>query len=394
MDRKQQRTRIRALIDQYLEVVNSEKNKRNMKLWDYPYEWNRDKWRGIRPSKDRNAVPFMAELDISLWRKFCGNTSLIDFYSDPYTHLELQLSHRIKHSELLDDNIVYTDEAFIWFGVVTELGIFGSTINFYEHKEGWIKEPILKDYEDIEKLTPPDFYKSGVMPKIHEFYEVFSELCQGKLKVMFPELARGPFCIAAHLRGLEDMFCDMLTEEDFVHKLMRFVTDSHKAWTEERNKFIKVEKHKCRLFNDEIDSPSISPAMYDNLIFPYEKELAEYYGGVRYFHSCGKLTPFLTSINKLPDLDVCHIGPWTSYKDGDRIFGDKTALEICLHPVRDIMTADETQMRSKLEDIIDKCKHNNYFVRADTFMPSGEINEQVEKIYKWVEIAKEYFGKK
>ncbi|MDF2524482.1 MAG: hypothetical protein K0R31_2123, partial [Clostridiales bacterium] len=49
---------------------------------------------------------------------------------------------------------------------------------------------------------------------------------------------------------------------------------------------------------------------------------------------------------------------------------------------------------NKLTDIIEKCKHNNFSVRADTFMPQGELLEQLAKIQSWVEIAKEYFSDK
>ncbi|MDF2524366.1 MAG: uroporphyrinogen decarboxylase superfamily, partial [Clostridiales bacterium] len=212
VSRKEQTKRIKDLVDQYLEIVHSDKNKRNMELWKNPYDWNRDKLRALVPSKKSNAIPFIAEVDISLWRKFSNDTNLKDYYSDPFVNMEFQLQQKINHFKLFDDNFIYTDELYIWFGVVTELSIFGSEVNFYEHKEGWIKEPVLKNIEDIDNLTPPDFYKSGTMPKIHEFYEVMSELAEGKLKVMFPELARGPFCIAAHLRGLEDMLCDVKLE--------------------------------------------------------------------------------------------------------------------------------------------------------------------------------------
>ncbi|MGE4283163.1 MAG: uroporphyrinogen decarboxylase family protein [Clostridia bacterium] len=394
MPRTEQIKRIKGLIDQYAELVHSEKNQKNMKLWDNPYDWNRDKLRGLVPSKTRKTAPFVVELDVSIWKKICNIENLSDYYNDPYVNIETQLTSRINHAKLFADNYIYTDEIFIWFGVTTELNIFGSEVIFPKHKDGWIKEPIIKDEEDLKRLAPPDFYKSGFMPKIHQYYEIFNELCDGKLKVMFPELARGPFCIAAHLRGLEDMLCDVLVEPDFVHKTMRFVTDAHKEWTAERNKFLHLgnTKSKCKLFNDEIDCPSISPAIYDELIFPYEKELAEYYGGVRYFHSCGNITPFLSSINKLSNLDTCHVGPWTSYEEADKIFGNKTALEICLHPMNDVMLADEKIMRDKLEDIIEKCKHNNFSVRADTFMPQGELGPQIEKIQQWVEIAKSYFG--
>jgi uroporphyrinogen-III decarboxylase len=384
---------IRDLMDRYLEIVNSPRNLQNASLWKEHSGWNRDKPRGFVPSRSGGRVPFVVELDISLWRKLTGNTNLIDYYSDPYTHMEFQLLRNLKHYAMYRDNYVYTDELYIWFGVITELSLFGSEVEWQEHKEGWIKGPVLQSLDDIQRLRPPDFYTSGLMPRVHEFYEVMNEVADGRMKVMFPELARGPFCMAVHLRGISDLFCEVLTDPESVHRLMRFIVDAEKAWTAERSRFTGEEPSRIKLFNDEIDCPSIGPKIYDDLIFPYEKELADEYGGVRYWHSCGNITAFLPAINNLPNLDVVHIGPWTSYEEADLIFGDSTALEICLHPVNDVVMATETRMRAKLEDIVKKCPHGNFSVRADALMPQGDdLEAQLEKIKMWESLALEYFG--
>ncbi len=391
MDRKRVE-RIRGLIDQYLEIVHSERNKQNAMLWKDYGRWNRDKPRGYAPSKHDGRLPFVIELDISLWRKLSNDTNLIEYYDDPLTHMEFQLQRGLNHHRLYNDNYVFTDELYIWFGVITELSLFGSEVVWQKHKEGWIKEPIITSYDDLDKLALPDFHTSGVMPKIHEFYEVMNEVADGRMKVMFPELARGPFCMAVHMRGISDLFVDVLAEPEWVHRLMRFIVDGEKSWMEARLKFTGEQPEKIKLFNDEIDCPSIGPSIYDELVFPYEKELAETYGGIRYWHSCGNITAFLPAISKLPNLGVVHVGPWTSYEEADRIFGDVTALEICLHPVNDIVMADEAAMRERLEDILQKCPHKNFSVRADALMPQGELEPQLEKIRQWESIAREYLG--
>ena len=389
---KQRVAVIKGLIDEYLEIVHSDRNRKNGQMWRGIGQWNRDKPRGFAPSRIDGRLPYVVELDISLWRKLSNNTNLVEYYSDPLTHMEFQLRRSLNHHKMYQDNYVFTDELYIWFGVITELSLFGSEVIWQEHKEGWVKEPVLNNYDDLDKIAQPDFRTSGVMPKVHEFYEVMNEVADGKMKVMFPELARGPFCMAVHMRGINDLFCDVLIEPEWVHKLMRFIVDSEKNWNHERTKFLGEKPLKAKLFNDEIDNPSIGPNIYDELIFPYEKEIGETYGGVRYFHSCGNITAFLPAISKLPNLDVVHVGPWTSYEEADRIMGNQTALEICLHPVNDIVMADESAMRAKLEDIIDKCPHKNYSVRADALMPQGELEPQLEKIRQWEEIAREYFG--
>ena len=392
MSRKEQIIRIRGLIDQYLEVLESQRNMQNMKLWKNPYSWNRDMWRGV-PVKGSGQIPYTIASDNSLWAKIL-NISLVDYYNNPYTYMETQLKMKLYHFNHFNDNTPFTDELFIWFGVITELSMFGSEIVYYEHKEAWIKEPIIKEYEDAEKIAIPNFYKSGLMPKIHQYYEVMSELADGKLKVMFPDFARGPFCIVAHLRGLEKILMDMFLNPDFVHKMMRFLVDANKLWTEERNKFLGVEKHKSKLYNDEIDCPTLSPEVYREMIFPYEKELSEYHGGISYWHSCGNTTKFIETIGMLPNLELLHVGPWTSYKEADIVFGDKTALDICLNPQVDVLEADEVGMAQKLQNIMESCLHNNYTVRADGFMPHGDVESEIVQIKKWAAIAKKYLAQK
>ena len=372
-------------MDQYLNIVHSERNKKNLELWKDSFNWNRDRWRG-GPAKNIGIIPYTISLGHSMWSKLL-NISMADYSVDPYAHMEMQLAMKIYHFEKFNDNTPVTDELYIWFGPSTELCVFGCEPLIFDNKESWIKKSIINDYEDADRfLAPPDFYKSGIMPRIHHFYEVMSELAEGKLKVMVPNFARGPFCIATHLRGMENMLVDLKLEPDFVHRLMRFVVDSHKSWTEERNKFLKENKSKTNLFNDEVDSPSIAPSQYEEFILPYEKELDAHYGGVRYWHSCGKTTPFLTLIREL-SIDLFHVGPWTSYKDADKVFGTESGLDICLHPMRDVLEASEEQMTAKLIDIKESCRHRNFAVRADTFMPQGDIDSQIAKISKWAEIA-------
>lgn len=137
MYKKEQVDKIKELIDCYVEIVNSEKNKINLKLWKSLKNWNRDKLRGV-PSKEGNINPYTICLDNSLWGKLL-NTSLIDYYNDPYTQMEMQLKMKIYHFNNIKDNTAFTDELYIWFGVVTELNLFGCEPVFFNHREPWIK---------------------------------------------------------------------------------------------------------------------------------------------------------------------------------------------------------------------------------------------------------------
>lgn len=375
---------IKELIEKYQEIINSPQNERNKQYWDRVYGWDRDMWRGI--PKKSCGIPFTIAPDNSFWANIL-KTDLREYYSNPETYLETQLKIRIYQYNNFDDNTYFTDELFIWFGVITELSYFGAKTIFYPNREGWIEGNVISEYEDLDKLKPPDFYKSGLMPRIHKYYEVLNEYADGKLKVMFPEWVRGPFCLAAHLRGFENILMDTICEPEFVHKIMRFMVESNKGWNQERNKFLKTELKSCKLYNDEVGSPTIGPNTYKKFIFPYEKELSDYYGEVAYWHSCGNTTDFIEQINKLTNLRMYHCGPWTSYKKASEVLNKETTIDINLDPQRDVYESDEKLMVEKLKHIIANCKGLTYTIRADAFMPEGNISFVLDNIKRWNKVA-------
>ena len=379
--------RIEELILRYLDVVDSDRNQENRRCWEAAEHWNRDMWRGI-PRKGLRHIPTTIAPDNSLMGHLMG-VNLVDYYTDPYVYLETQLRAKLYYAEHFQDQTVFTKELYLWFGVVTELSMFGAEVVFYPHKEGWIRGTALDDYEDVSRWDPVDFYESGLMPRIHEFYQVMGELSKGRLQVMFPEFVRGPFCIAQHLLGYERAVTDALTEPDQFRELLGYIVACNKHWSAEREKFTGEVQDGCKLYNDEIDCPSINPSFYEEMIFPFERDLAEHFGSVKYWHSCGRTTKFLPTIARLPNLRMFHVGPWTSYAEANRVFaGTDTAIDICLNPTADILDVDRETMRAKLLDIKKTMTDTAAAVRADAFMPYGDV-DIVGKLAIWSSVAQE-----
>jgi uroporphyrinogen-III decarboxylase len=387
MPTRAQIERIENLIERYLDVVHSERNQRNLKRWKSPYNWNRDMWRGI-PAERTGPVPFTVAPDNSLWNRLIG-INFVSYYSDPCYHVESQLRMKLFHAEHFTDNTPFTDELWIWFGVVTELSLFGCEVEFMEHKEPWIRRSGLPPGISAEELEAPDFKKSAVMPRVHEFYESVREVSKGRLRVMFPDFVRGPFCLLVHILGFTNALYALMDSPEWVHRLMQYFVNGTKSWVKERNIFLGDTIRPCRLYEDEIDCPTISPRIYDQMVFPYEADLARHCGGVSYWHSCGNTTAFMKSIKHLPGLQMFHVGPYTSYAEADRIFGDEVCIEICLNPQKDVLEADTETMRNKIRDIKNVCRHGNYTIRIDGLMPHGKVQEDLEKIKQWCWIAQE-----
>jgi uroporphyrinogen-III decarboxylase len=132
--------------------------------------------------------------------------------------------------------------------------------------------------------------------------------------------------------------------------------------------------------------------MYEEFALPYEKELEEFHGGILYWHSCGNTTAMIPSLAQLKTLQMYHVGPWTDVEEAVRFFGNRVALEVCLHPVRDVQQASEQEMRQVLSRISRACGQTAFTVRADGLQKIYNLTNDVEMIQRWTRIAREVLG--
>lgn len=385
---KTQREHLSRLLDKRQAIVQSERNQKNKSWWQDSIPWCRDMWRRIPKGNNSGGIPFMVAPDNSIWSHIF-DMDLRDYYTDAFTHLEKQMAIDIYRFEQFPDDTFLDSPLFIWFGVITELTFFGVRPIFFKNREGWIENtPLLENKEKLNQLELPDFFKSGLMPRIHRFYEEMNAMTAGRFPIMFPDWARGPFCIAAHLRGLQNLLMDLVVDPDFVHRLMRFVTDAHKHWVAERSKFLKEPVQKLKLYNDEVDCPTLSPDMYREFIFSYEQELARIHGGLVYWHSCGNTTVFLQDIKVLPRLEMFHVSPWADLEKVVDVMGGEIPLDINLDPMEDVLQSHPDGMEQRLRAIMDICGDIPYCVRADAFQIVNGLEQDLEQIKLWARLAR------
>ena len=171
---------LQGLLKQFVDITDSERNKKNRELWqniDRP--WLRDMWRGF-PQDNLKITPFTIAPDNSMW-SYILDIDLIDYYKSAEEHLKNQLRIKIWHYNNFKDNTYFRKDLHIWFGVITELSLFSDKIRFFPKREGWLKENLIKEKKDLLNLSVPDFYHSGLMPKVHDFYEKINHIIKDNL---------------------------------------------------------------------------------------------------------------------------------------------------------------------------------------------------------------------
>ena len=81
--------------------------------------------------------------------------------------------------------------------------------------------PLISTPSDLDRISPPDPYKSGRMPWILKVCRNFMEMT-GKLERVY---FTAPFSIAVNIRGYENLVEDMYERPSFAHRLFKFLCD-------------------------------------------------------------------------------------------------------------------------------------------------------------------------
>ena len=137
------------------------------------------------------------------------------------------------------------------------------------------KRLLISSPSDLDRVSPPDPYKSGRMPWILKVNKNFMEMT-GKLERVY---FTAPFSIAVNIRGYENLIQDMHERPRFVHRLLEFLCD------EVIVPFMEVMKNEVGnpdLVFDGRDAwaspPMISLDMMDEYVVAYTERLRDKLG--------------------------------------------------------------------------------------------------------------------
>jgi uroporphyrinogen-III decarboxylase len=386
---------IRSLLESYLSVVGSKRNQANKQSWENADErYLHERWRG-RSLCNTNA-PFTMAMDISGYCQVLG-FSCADYYQNPESHLREQLRYALWEAHHFDCQRYFEDAVFVAQGSVFEASWFGAGIRYLDAQAPWYdeKNPVLADKTQLLELKPFNFYSSGLCPTVHRFYQELRRMTAGyPIDVMFPLALRSPFSIAIMLRGFENLLIDVYDDPVFFNDLLETITGYLKEYMQARAAFLDEPLTPGMLFNDEISTPTLSPALYRDMILPFELELSRFAAGLRYWHSCGVTQDFYRDIATIPGLKMMHIGPWSDIEQAVAVFGPlDIALEICVNSVRDMHEKTQAQMERQLAAIKEACDGRvRYSVRCDGIAVISTVEACLLKIKEWNAAATKVFG--
>lgn len=186
-------------------------------------------------------------------------------------------------------------------GIMTSL--FGAPI--FEMPRETNTLPTTRSFNDSDKIREildggmPDL-NGGFGGDVFKFGEYASEVFEKYpkikkyVKIYHPD-TQGPLDIAELLWGSE-MFYEMYDDEDFVHGVLRLVTDTYKAFLDKWYTIVPKEKdisvhwgivHRGNIMLRLDSAMNLSPDFYNEFSKPYDTEVFDYFGG-GCLHFCGR----------------------------------------------------------------------------------------------------------
>jgi uroporphyrinogen-III decarboxylase len=384
---------INELIDEYINYVESDKNQRNKKYWSLEDQISKDLFSRLAPKNlnDIDRIPVTVGPLNSLFANIFS-FSLNELYNDPKVWLKNYLKNYLYRMKHIPEDMYFDKELPLYLGPHLPWTLYGVKGLYFNDREPELdkKEPLIGKKGNLDKMEIPDFYESGMMPLVHKMYNDVNEILNGKLKLVFPGYNRGPFGIAVILRGLQNLLIDMRTDPEFVHKLMKYITDSRKEWEKERSLFLNESQKMVDLWNDEVAIPTLSPKYYKEFVLPYEKEIDET-TGIGYWHSCGDTTLIAKDIASIKHIIMYHISSWTDLEKAMKD-ADSKKIEFGLNPEKYVQNADKDTIKEKMKEVIGICKKvrpKAFYILLNGLDVIGRWEDNLEKLRYWYKCTNE-----
>ncbi len=339
--------------------------------------------------KDISNQELLVGLENVAWTEIFG-FDMNQYYQDPLLHLEIQLRQKLYYWEHFQDDRFMTEDISVSVGYYFEYTLFGMSVI---HQPNGV--PIIQNNSEFAKtrnlrlLKPHNFHTSGQMPQLLSLYEGVSKICDGRIPVGISSWMRGGLDIAIELLGYENFVQETVEHPQFIHDLMRIITDERIKWFEEYHWFLGSKPCPTMIADDWLNAPFITPDMFSEFVLPYYLKLESYHGGISYLHSCGNQAPFHHDLLKLKTLGCFEINQWMNLEESLRNIPLEKFLHIQIKNVNVLLNTEE-ELIANVRNIVNSCRSRRYIIVADGLQRLHDnFNDDLLRIKNFIRLARE-----
>ncbi len=332
---------------------------------------------------------------------------------------ELSLRRRIyQHEEIGDDSVLDGFFNIGWrtsntgFGVDLKKDISGVDGGAYKHIA-----PITNITEGLKKL-----HFREVSVNRDATYELVGKAEKAFGDILHVRIHGGHFwttgltIIAIELIGLEELMLYMFDAPDELKALMNFLSDEMMSYMDQLERLevlsynnaneligsgnwgltseLPSYEHPAKGpvkfkhlwgFCESQETVGVSPEMFGEFIFPYQKPLIERFG-LTYYGCCEPVENRFDYLRNMKNLRCISVSPWSNIEKCAEVYGRRYVL--CRKPNPGIVCVDfaEDAIRREFRETLRAASGLNLmFILKDTHTISG----QPERFRRWVSIARE-----
>ncbi|CAA7601389.1 Uroporphyrinogen decarboxylase [Acididesulfobacillus acetoxydans] len=250
-----------------------------------------------------------------------------------------QASKIEQHLEKTDDD--YIPFMFPWYGTGVVPSALGCSIAFEKGLDPAVAGKVINEPQDIKRLTMPDPYEDGLMPKVLACIDYMVE--NTDMPVSFTD-AQGPLNIALGLCGVENFFAWMYEYPKHVHEIMDFCTEVLISWLRVQKKHagqkmtsgafphgIVLPEGFGGVWISDDDCTVISPRLYEEFVVPYNSRVFRAFGGGS-LHFCGNAEHQLENFSKIDGLTAINnfcMGNFNQIVKMQQMYNNKLPIMVC-----------------------------------------------------------------
>ena len=273
---------------------------------------------------------------------------------------------------------------------------------------------MLKTEEDLEKLhyVPASYDRDATMEEFSFVADLIGDIMPVQVRGHFTQGLPGWDYISG-LRGVTPLLGDLIDRPEFMHKIMRKITD---AYIKSVGEAVKLnlfsandpDFHWRPAFTDSLapvgdyDSvkpaniwgrgaaqifTSVSPAMLDEFDIQYQIEATKDFGLV-YYGCCERLDNKIHILKKLKNLRKIAVTPWADINAASDKIGRDYVMAVKTNSAYISAGFDEDAVRGELKGILDAAKRNNCSIE----IMLGDIStlaNNPQNLVKWAQTAME-----
>ncbi|NQU41458.1 MAG: hypothetical protein HQ523_16035 [Lentisphaerae bacterium] len=399
---------LRGLASHLREICDSERN-----------QALKQRWIDLNDLK-HSGPPLLLTSPEGAWREIIP-TFPVECEDEQARDWECNLRQRIYQHDIIKDDAACDPVFTVNRAVrISDYGIPFNQSRSDDAHGAYHDEPVLTDLDnDLDRL------RFRTMTVDHETsqasFELASQMFGDLLDIQFQSIywwTCGLTWQAIKLWGLENLMISMYDNPDGLHRLMKFLSDEMLNFITffEREALLNfnanggvgsgglgfttqlpsrdrpvegpVQLKHLWGFSESQETVGVSPEMFGEFIYPYQKPLQAKFG-LNYYGCCEPSEGRWNNIRQTPNLRAISIAPWSNQATCAELFGRDYVYCRKPNPSPFCMSFNEKEIRKEFKETLTYAGElNTVMILKDTHT----VEHEPERFAKWVAIGREELG--